>query len=97
MIEGFRKVEGPMDTPNGYPLPLTYRPLTKHPVVVKQEGVELKQYPDVCIPAEEEIGPDEIRLICCNARLQSAQYAHQRDGGPSRERRRRHSRLAETG
>jgi ribonuclease Z len=56
-----------MDTPNGYPLPLTYRPLTEHPVVVKKEGVALKQYPEVCIPAEEEIGPNEIRLICCGS------------------------------
>ena len=45
MIEGYRRISGPEVTPDGYPLPLTFKPLTKHPVVVKKEDVELKQCP----------------------------------------------------
>ncbi len=33
-------------------------------MVVKQEGVPLKEYPEVCIPAQEELGENEMRLIC---------------------------------
>ena len=64
MIQGHRRITGPTDTPDGYPLPLTGRPLTKDPVVVKKEGVELKQYPDTYYPGQEELGEDEIRLTC---------------------------------
>ena len=45
MIEGYRRISGPELTPDGYPLPLTFKHLTKHPVVVKKEDVELKQCP----------------------------------------------------
>jgi ribonuclease Z len=64
MIEGYRRISGPEVTPGGYPLPLTGKPLTKHSVVVKKEGVELKQYPVTFFPGQEELGADEIRLTC---------------------------------
>jgi hypothetical protein len=48
MILGFRRLDGKDPTPGGYPLPLTGKPLTETPVVVKQEGVPLMQYPDIC-------------------------------------------------
>jgi hypothetical protein len=64
MIQGHRRLSGPTETPDGFPLPLTSRPLTKTPVVVKQEGVELKAYPEAFIPGQEELGQDEIRLTC---------------------------------
>ncbi len=64
MIEGYRRVSGPEVTPDGYPLPLTFKPLTKHPVVVKKEGLELKQYPERFFPGKEELGANEIRLTC---------------------------------
>ena len=64
MIEGYRRISGPETTPDGYPLPLTGKPLTKHPVVVKKQGVELKQYPERFFPKQEELGTDEIRLTC---------------------------------
>jgi len=50
MIQGHRRLSGPIDTPDGYPLPLTGRALTKTPVVVKKDGVELKQYSETFIP-----------------------------------------------
>jgi ribonuclease Z len=67
MIQGHRRITGPTETPGGYPLPLTGKPLTKTPVVVKQEGVDLKQYPETCIPKEEELGQNEMRLTCCGS------------------------------
>jgi hypothetical protein len=57
MIQGHRRLSGPIDTPDGYPLPLTGRALTKTPVVVKKEGVELKQYSEKNLyPAESAVG-----------------------------------------
>lgn len=65
MIQGYRRISGPTETPDGFPLPLSGKPLTKTPVVIKKEGVELKQYPETFIPRQEELGEDEIRLTCC--------------------------------
>ena len=65
MIQGHRRLgDGPTETPDGFPLPITGSPLTKTPVVVKQDSIELKQYPETFIPGEEELGADEIRLTC---------------------------------
>ena len=50
MIQGHRRLgDGPTETPDGFPLPITGKPLTMTPVVVKKEGVELKQYPETFI------------------------------------------------
>ena len=51
-------------TPGGRPRPLTGRSLATHSVVVKQPGVALREYPEVAVPAQEELAPDEMRLIC---------------------------------
>jgi ribonuclease Z len=67
MIQGHRRISGPTETPDGFPLPLTGRPLTKTPIVVKKEGVELKQYPETFFPGEEALAVDEIRLTCCGS------------------------------
>jgi ribonuclease Z len=64
MIQGYRRTDGSTQTPGGHPLPLTGKPLTETPVVVKQEGVPLKEYPGACVPAQEELDENEIRLIC---------------------------------
>ena len=64
MIQGIRRIEGKDTTPGGYPLPLTGKPLTETPVVVKQEGVPLKEYPEVFIPMQEQLVEDEMRLTC---------------------------------
>ena len=50
MIQGHRRISGPTETPDGFPLLLIGRPLTKTLVVVKKEGVELKQYPETFYP-----------------------------------------------
>ena len=64
MIQGIRRIDGKTDTPAGYPFPITGRPITKTPVVVKKPGVELKQYPDFFVPGKEELGENEVRLTC---------------------------------
>ena len=64
MIQGYRLAEGKPTTPDGYPLPLTGNPPTETPLVVKQRGVPLKEYPEVCIPTQEELAGNEMRLIC---------------------------------
>jgi len=46
----------------GYPLPLCGKPLTKIPVVAKQGGVSLKEYPEHFIPEREELAADEMRI-----------------------------------
>jgi ribonuclease Z len=67
MINGQRVIDGPTETPRGLPLPVTGRALTSDPVVVKDEGAELRQYPEIFRPGEEELGADEIRLTCCGS------------------------------
>ena len=64
MIQGIRRIDGKAITPDGYPYPITGKPITTTPVVVKQEGVPLKEYPETFIPGQEELGADEIRLTC---------------------------------
>ena len=65
MIQGHRRLgDGPTETPDGFPLPITGKPLTQTPVVVKKEGVELRQYPETFFHGEEELGAKEIRLTC---------------------------------
>lgn len=64
MIIGQRRADGATETSGGRPLPLTGQPLTDTPVVVKEEGVPLRSYPEVCIPSEEPLAEDEMRLIC---------------------------------
>ena len=49
-------------TPDGYPVPLCGRPLTKTPVVVKQEGATLRTYPEWFIPEQEELAANEMRI-----------------------------------
>ena len=67
MIHGQRVIDGPTETARGLPLPVTGRALTSDPVVVKDDGAELKQYPEIYRPGEEELGEDEMRLTCCGS------------------------------
>ena len=49
-------------TPNGYPVPLCGKPLTKTPVVIKKEGAVLKKYPEHFVPEQEELASNEMRI-----------------------------------
>ena len=37
------------------------------PVIVKQEGVALKEYPEYYIPGQEELADDEMRISTCGS------------------------------
>lgn len=58
----FERVYG--ETPDGYPLPLTGKPITKTPVVVKKEGAELKKYPEYYVAGTEKLDEVEMRITC---------------------------------
>ena len=60
-IAGYARAEGSGATPDGYPLPLTGRPLTKEPVV----GAG-RSYPEA-FRRGEPLADDEIRLTCCGS------------------------------
>ena len=50
------------ETPAGYPVPLCGMPLTKTPVVEKETGANLKEYPEHFIPEQEELAQNEMRI-----------------------------------
>jgi ribonuclease Z len=49
-------------TKAGYPTPLSGKPLTKTPVIVKMKGVSLKKYPEHCDSAKEKLAENEMRV-----------------------------------
>ncbi|MCH8035368.1 MAG: MBL fold metallo-hydrolase [Bacteroidetes bacterium] len=57
----FERVYG--ETPDGYPLPLTGKPITKQTVIVKNEDGLIKEYPQYYTP-DEIIGSEEMRITC---------------------------------
>lgn len=57
----FERVYG--ETPDGYPLPLTGKPITKQSVIIRNEEGKLKDYPEYFTPGEE-LGENEIRVTC---------------------------------
>jgi hypothetical protein len=54
-------------TSGGYPLPLTGKVLATSPVIVKQEGVNLNEYPEYYIPGREDLAADEMRISACGS------------------------------
>jgi len=57
----FERVYG--ETPDGYPLPLTGKPITKQSVIIKNTGGIIKEYSEYFTPGEE-LGSNEIRITC---------------------------------
>jgi len=51
-------------TPDGYPLPLRGKAIIDEPIVVKEEGVALKEYPEYYVPGDEKLEEDEMRITC---------------------------------
>ena len=49
-------------TKDGYPTPLSGRPITKTPVIVKKESASLKKYPEHYIPGKEPLAANEMRV-----------------------------------
>ena len=63
----FRFAREPGTTPAGYPLPLTGKPITKTPVIVKTQGASLKTYPEHYVPGQESLAEDEMRITVCGS------------------------------
>jgi ribonuclease Z len=57
----FERVYG--ETPDGYPLPLTGKPITKEAVIFTKEDGDIKEYPEYFTPGEE-LGSNEMRVVC---------------------------------
>ena len=60
--EDFRYPRESSTTKNGYPTPLSGKPLTKTPVIAKMQGVTLKEYPKHYDPAKESLADNEMRI-----------------------------------
>ena len=60
--EDFRFPREASTTKDGYPTPLSGKPLTKTPVIVKQEGVSLRSYSEHYIPGKEPLADNEMRV-----------------------------------
>jgi len=63
----YRFAREPGKTRGGYPLPLSGEVMATSPVVVKQQGVDLKDYPQYYIPGQEELAADEMRISACGS------------------------------
>ncbi len=57
----FERVYG--ETPDGYPLPLTGKPITKQAVVIKNTEGIIEEYPEY-FTTDEELGSEEMRITC---------------------------------
>jgi ribonuclease Z len=60
--EDFRFPREASTTKDGYPTPLSGKPITKTPVITKKKGASLKKYPEHYIPGEEKLGDNEMRI-----------------------------------
>jgi len=60
--EDFRFPREQSTTKDGYPTPLSGKPITKTPVIAKKEGVTLKKYPEHYIPGKEPLARNEMRI-----------------------------------
>ena len=60
--EDFRFPREASVTTDGYPTPLSGKPITKTPVIIKTDGAKLKEYPEHYIPGKEPLADDEMRV-----------------------------------
>ena len=71
----YRFVRESGTTPGGNPLPLAGKVMATSPVIVKQEGVALKEYPDYYIPGQEGLAADEMRISACGSEAKARKRA----------------------
>jgi ribonuclease Z len=60
--EDFRFPREQSTTKDGYPTPLSGKPITKTPVITKIEGASLKKYPEHYFPETESLADNEMRI-----------------------------------
>jgi ribonuclease Z len=60
--EAFRFPREQSTTKDGYPTPLSGKPITKTPVITKKKGASVKKYPEHYIPGKEPLADKEMRV-----------------------------------
>jgi ribonuclease Z len=60
--EDFRFPREESITKDGYPTPLSGKPITKTPVIIKKKGTSVKKYPEHYIPGKETLADNEMRI-----------------------------------
>ena len=65
--EDYRFPREPGTTKDGYPLPLTGKPITKTPVIAKTAEAAVKKYPEHYIPGKETLADNEMRITVCGS------------------------------
>ena len=60
--EDFRFPREQSTTKDGYPTPLSGKPITKTPVITRTEGASVKKYPEHYIPGKESLADNEMRI-----------------------------------
>jgi len=60
--EDFRFPREASTTKDGYPTPLSGKPITKTPVITKKKGTLVKKYPEHYIPGKEPLAENEMRI-----------------------------------
>ena len=65
--EDYRFPRDPGTTKDGYPLPLSGKPITKTPVITRTPGAAVKKYPEHYIPGKETLAKDEMRITACGS------------------------------
>lgn len=63
MLLQMKRTDGQDQTPGGYPLPLSGKPITNSPII----GQGGKEYPEYCHHKEEPLDDNEIRITCCGS------------------------------
>jgi len=61
-FEDFRFPREQATTKDGYPTPLSGKPITKTPIITKTKGASVKTYPEHYIPGKERLSEDEMRI-----------------------------------
>ena len=60
--EDFRFPREQATTKDGYPTPLSGKPITKTPIITKTKGASVKTYPEHYIPGKERLAENEMRI-----------------------------------
>ena len=63
--EDYRFPREPGTTKDGYPLPLSGKPITKTPIIADRPDADVKKYPEHYIPGKETLAEGEMRITAC--------------------------------
>ena len=60
--EDYRFPREQQTTKDGYPTPLSGKPITKTPIITRSEGASVQKYPEHYIPGKESLADTEMRI-----------------------------------